>query len=144
MFSVCVCILGLMCLTFLLLRDVFEEFKIMFGSLVVFHAWLHSYLCFSPLKKLFLSNLDSFSTPGYLSRFSTSFYRNLDSFLTTKWIDRQTFWTLDSLSTVGGSIELFYYLFYWSTTLFLEQVKLILYLIQTLLFPILDPWQGEG
>ena len=33
------------------------------GSLVELHAWLHSYLCFSLLEKLFLSNLDSFSTP---------------------------------------------------------------------------------
>ena len=61
----------------------------LFGSLVELHAWLHSYLCFSLLEKLFLSNLDSFSTPGYLSSFSNSFYRNLDSF-----------------SIVGGSIKL--------------------------------------
>ena len=35
----------------------------LFGSLVELHACLHSYLCFSLLEKLFLSNLDSFSTP---------------------------------------------------------------------------------
>ena len=66
------------------------------GSLVELHAWLHSYLCFSFLEKLFLSNLDSFSTPGYLSSFSTSFSHYLDSF-----------------SIVGGSIEFLYYLFCW-------------------------------
>ena len=33
------------------------------GSLVELHAWLHSYMCFSLLEKLFLSNLDSFLTP---------------------------------------------------------------------------------
>ena len=38
------------------------------GSLVELHAWLHSYLCFSCLEKLFLSNLDSFSTlPRHLA-----------------------------------------------------------------------------
>ena len=31
-------------------------------SLVELHAWLHSYLYFSLLEKLFLSNLDTFST----------------------------------------------------------------------------------
>ena len=82
------------------------------GSLVELHAWLHSYLCFSLLEKLFLSNLDTSSTPGYLSSFSTS-YLNLDSFSIAMWIDRQTFWTLDSFSIASGSIELLYYLFYW-------------------------------
>ena len=75
------------------------------GSLVELHAWLHSYLCFSLFEKLFLSNLDSFSTPSFLSSFSTSSYRNLDSFSTVRWIDRDFFWTLDSISTTGGSIE---------------------------------------
>ena len=69
------------------------------GSLVELHAWLHSYLCFSFLEKLFLSNLDTSLTPGYLSSFSTSFYHNLDSFSTTRWIDFQNFWTLYSFST---------------------------------------------
>ena len=78
----------------------------LFGSLVEWHAWLHSYLCFSLLKKLFLSNLDSFLTPDYLSSFSPSFYRNLDSFSTARWIDWDFFWFLESFSTVGGLIEL--------------------------------------
>ena len=80
--------------------------------LIELHALLYSYLCFSLLEKLFLSNLDSFSTPGYLSSFSTS-YLNLDSFSTAMWIDRQTFWTLDSVLTASGLIELLYYLFCW-------------------------------
>ena len=78
----------------------------LFGSLVELHACLHSYLCFSLLEKLFLSNLDSFSTPDYLSSFSTSSYRNLDSFSTARWIDRDFFWILDSFLTTGRSIEL--------------------------------------
>ena len=57
--------------------------------------------------------LDTSSTPGYLSSFSTSFYHNLDSFSTARWIDRQTFWTLNSFSIAGGSIKLLYYLFCW-------------------------------
>ena len=88
------------------------------GSLVELHAWLHSYMCFSFLEKLFLSNLDTSSTPRYLSSFSTSSYRNLNSFLTARWIDRQTFWTLDSFLMASGSIELVYYLFCW---LFLDR-----------------------
>ena len=74
----------------------FWELKMLIGSLVKLHAWLHLYLCFSLHKKLFLSNLNNFLTLGYLPNFSTSFYRNLDSFLTARWINRQTFWTLDS------------------------------------------------
>ena len=64
----------------------------LFGSLVELHHWLHSYMCCSLLEKLFLSNLDSSSTPGYLS--------------TTRWIDQDFFWILDSFSTTSGSIEL--------------------------------------
>ena len=40
----------------------FWEFKMMFGFLVELHVWLHSYLCFSLLEKLFLNNLDTSST----------------------------------------------------------------------------------
>ena len=112
MFSVCVCFFGIYVLKIVVERW-FWGFIRLFGSLVELYAWLHSYLYFSPLEKLFLSNLDSFSTPGYLSSFSTSFYRNLDSVSTARWIDRQTFWTLDSFSTVGGLIELLYYPFCW-------------------------------
>ena len=52
--------------------------------------------------------LDTSSTPSYLSSFSTSSYRNLDSFSTARWIDQDFFWILDSFSTAGGSIELFF------------------------------------
>ena len=57
----CVC-LGSMCLKIVVERW-FWEFKMLIGSLVELHAWLHSYMCFSLLEKLFLSNLDSFLTP---------------------------------------------------------------------------------
>ena len=108
---VCVCVFEIFVLKITVERW-FWELKMLIGSLVELHAWLHSYLCFSLLEKLFLSNLDTSSTPGYLSSFSTS-YLNLDSFSTAMWIDRQTFWTLDSFSIASGSIELLYYLFYW-------------------------------
>ena len=52
--------------------------------------------------------LDTYSTPVYLSSFSTSSYRNLDSFLPARWIDRDFFWTVNSFSTAGGSIKLFF------------------------------------
>ena len=59
---------------------------------------------FSFLKNYF----QAISTPGYLSRFSTSSYRNLDSFSTARWIDRDFFWALNSFSTASGSIELLF------------------------------------
>ena len=111
---VCVCVLGSMCLKIFVKRW-FWELKMLIGSLVELHTWLHLYLCFSLLEKQFLSNLDTSSTLGYLSSFSTSSYRNLNSFSTARWIDQQTFWTLDSFSTTSGSIEPFYYLFRWIT-----------------------------
>ena len=106
------CVFGIYMLKIVVKRW-FWGFLMLIESLVELHAWLHSYLCFPPLEKLFLSNLNSFSTPGYLTSFSTSFYRNLDSFSTARWINQQTFWTLDSFSIAGRSIELLYYLFYW-------------------------------
>ena len=66
-----------MCLK-IVVKRCFWEFKMLFGSLVVLHAWLHSYLCFSLLEKLFLSNLDT--------------CRNLKLFLV-------------AISIAGGSIE---------------------------------------
>ena len=57
-----------------------------FGSLVVLHVWLHSYLCFSLLKKLFLK---AFSTPPQhlaICRASKLFF-------------------LIAISTPGGSIK---------------------------------------
>ena len=124
---VCVCV-GSMCLKISVERW-FWELKMLIGSLVELHAWLHSYLCFSFLEKLFLSNLDTSSTLGYLSSFSTSSYHNLDSFSTTRWIDRQNFWTLYSFSTADGSIKLVYYLFCW----FLPQQILDSYICRRLL-----------
>ena len=82
-------VLGLMCLTFLLLRDVFEVFKMMFGSLVVLHAWLHSYLCFSLIEKLFLSNLDTFRYLAYLLRFSVDLLSQSRHLSIARWIDRE-------------------------------------------------------
>ena len=83
MFSVCVCF-GIYVLTFFLIKRCFWEFKMLFGSLVELHIWLHSCLCFSLLKKLFLKQsrqlLDTSWHLAHLSSSSASFYRNLDSF----------------------------------------------------------------
>ena len=51
--------------------------------------------------------LDTSLTSSYLSSFSTSSYHNLDSFSTTRWINRQTFWNLDSFLTASGSMSFF-------------------------------------
>ena len=78
----------------------------LFGSLVELHAWLHSCLCFSLLEKVFLSNLDTSSTSGYLLSSQTISYCNLDTSSTARWIEWESSWILNSFSTVGGSIEI--------------------------------------
>ena len=99
--------LGSMCLKIDVERC-FWKFKMFFGSLVVLHAWLHSYLCFSLLEKLFLSNLDTSRHLAYLSRSLVVCYRNRDSCLDSWWIDRENSWTLNSFSTAGGSIKILF------------------------------------
>ena len=89
----------------------FWVFKMLIRSLVELHAWLHSYLCFSLLEKLFLSNLHTSSTPGYLSSFQTFSYRNLNRSLIAWWINWESSWTLNSFSIAGGSIELLFSVF---------------------------------
>ena len=59
----CVCVFWDQNAYHFLVERWFWEFKMLIGSLVELHAWLHSYMCFSLLEKLFLSNLDSFLTP---------------------------------------------------------------------------------
>ena len=49
--------------------------------------------------------LDTSLILGYLSSFLTSSYRNLDSFSTARWINRDFFWILNSFSIAGWSIE---------------------------------------
>ena len=85
------------------------------GSLVELHALLHSYLCFSLLKKMIFklsrNLLNTSLTLGYLSSFQTFSYLNLNRSSTARWIDRESSWTLDSFSIAGGSIELLFYVF---------------------------------
>ena len=67
-------------LNIFIVKRCFWEVKMLFGSLVELHVWLHSCLCFSFLEKLFLSNLDTSRHLAYLSSSSVSFNRNLASF----------------------------------------------------------------
>ena len=98
-------------------RDDFESLKCWLDHwLSCMLDCIHIYVFFSSWEIVFKQSrqlLDTSSTPGYLSSFSTSSYRNLDSFSTTRWVNRQNFWTLDSFSIAGGLIELLYYLFCW-------------------------------
>ena len=70
---VCVCVLGSMCLTFLLLRDDFESSK------CCLDPWLSCmfdciYICvFLFFEKLFLSNLNNSSTPSLSIEFFSFF-----------------------------------------------------------------------
>ena len=57
------------------------------------------HICVFPFLKNYFQAI---STLGYLSRFSTSSYRNLDSFSTVRWINRDFFWILDSCSIDRG------------------------------------------
>ena len=51
------------------------------------------------------------SLTGYLSSFQTFSYPNLNRSSTTRWIDRESSWTVDSFSITGGSIEILFYVF---------------------------------
>ena len=76
--------------------------------------WIH--ICVFPSWKtgfkLSRHLLDTSSTPGYLSSFQTFSYRNLNRSSTTRWIDRESSWTLDSFSISGGLIELLFLCLY--------------------------------
>ena len=98
---VCVCVFGIH-----VLKIVVESLK----------CWLDNWLscmldcihiCVFPYWKTVFKQ-SHFLTAGYLSSFSTSSYRNLDSFSTTRWIDKDFLWILNSFSTAGGSIELLF------------------------------------
>ena len=70
-----------------------------FGSLVVLHAWLHSYLCFSLLENPFLSNLDTSRYLAYLTRFLVDFLSQSRHLSIARWIDRESSCSLDSFLT---------------------------------------------
>ena len=105
----CVCVFGIIVLNIFVERF-FWELKMLTGSLVELHAWLHSYLCFSLLEKRFLSFLDTSSIPPWhlaiCRALKLYFYRNLNRSSTARWIDRESSWTLNSFLIAGGSIEL--------------------------------------
>ena len=78
-----------------IVKRCFREFKMLFGSLVVLHARLHSYLCFSLLEKLILSILDTSSTP-------------LDTWPICRDFKLFLFAISIAVSTAGGSIVLLF------------------------------------
>ena len=129
LFSVCVCFWDPCALKIFVERS-FWELKMLFGSLVELHTWLHSFLCFSPLEKLFLKSwLDTSSIAGYLSSFLKLFLIAISTaprhlvdqsrkFLTSRqlldtwWIDRASFlllvfFFLNNFSTLYLSTLLF-------------------------------------
>ena len=108
--GVCVCVC--VCALNIFVERWFWELKMLTGSLFELYAWLHSYLCFSLLEKWFLSYLNTSSiSPRHLAicrALMLCSYRNLDRSSTTRWIDRESSWTFDSLSTASGLIELLF------------------------------------
>ena len=84
----CVCVFGIHVLK-IAFESWFWEIYLVFGSLVELHAWLHSYLCFSLLEKLFWK---AGSTPP--------------RYLAICWASLAfSYHNLASTSTLGGSIE---------------------------------------
>ena len=75
------------------------EVYMVFGSLVVLHVWLHSCLCFSLLKKLFLKA--SLTPPRHLAIHRASklfFFSQSRHLLNTWWINQESSCLLDSFS----------------------------------------------
>ena len=73
----------------------------LFGSLVEFHVWLHSYLYFSLLEKLFLRNLDNSSTPldtWLIYRAHLLFSSQSRHLSIVRWINQEISCLLDSSS----------------------------------------------
>ena len=110
------------------------------GSLVELHALLHSYLCFSLLKKMIFklsrNLLNTSLTLGYLSSFQTFSYRNLNRSSTTRWIDQESSWPFDSFSIAGGSIELLFCVF----ASFLDTSSATVFVDVVFLDTFLDRW----
>ena len=115
MFSVCVCFGDPCAQNFLDWETILRDFFVLIGSLVELYVWLHSYLCFSPLEKLFWKSwLDTSSIPCYLSSFSNLFLNAISTpprylvdrstkllpswyLLDTWWINRASVLEFDSL-----------------------------------------------
>ena len=108
---VCVCVFGIIVLNIFVERW-FWELKMLTGSFDELHVWLHSYLRFSLLEKRFLSYLDTSSIPprhpAICRALRLCSYRNLDRSSTTRWIDQESSWTLNSFSIASGSIKLLF------------------------------------
>ena len=104
----CVCFGNSCSQFFFWLRDFWEIF-VLIGSLVELYVGLHSYLCFSPLEKLFWK---AGLTPPWnlaICRASQAFFLTQSRhLLDTWWIDRESSCLLDSFLTSGGSIELLF------------------------------------
>ena len=115
----CVCVFGIIVLNIFVERW-FWELKILIGSLVKLHAWLHSYLCFSLLEKRVLSYLDTSLIPAQ----HLAIYRASKLFLIAISIDPRQLGGL--IEKVPGPLIASRYLVDWSSfcscvfTLFLD------------------------
>ena len=105
----CSCVFEIHVLLKSLLRDVFESLKCYLDHWLIcildcIHVcvFLLSKNCF---EKQARHLLDTSSIASYLSSFLSFFLLQSCQHLDTWWIDRQSFWPLDSFSTPGGSIK---------------------------------------
>ena len=106
---VCVCVLEILVLKIFWIERLFWEIFVLIRSLVELYVGLHSYLCFSHLKKLFWKA--GSTPPRYLTIYRASqafFLTQSRHLLDTWWINQESFCLLDSSSTPGGSIELLF------------------------------------
>ena len=94
-----VCVFGIHVLKIGVKRWFWKVYMV-FGSLVVLHIWLHSYLCFSLFEKMFLKACST--PPRHLATCWASklfFLSQSRHLLDTWWIDRESSCLLDSFST---------------------------------------------
>ena len=107
----CVCILEILVLKifFFWIERLFWKTFVLIGSLVELYVGLHSYLCFSHLKKMFWKA--GSTPPRYLAicRASQAFFLTQSwHLLDTWWIDWESSCLLNSSSTPSGSIKLLF------------------------------------
>ena len=108
---VCVCVFGIHVLKNCCWKMILKVQNVVwiFGWVACFIAFVSVFfLSWKTDFKLSRHLVETSSTPGYLSRSETFSYCNLDRSSTAGWIDRESSWTLDNFSIVGGSIKLLF------------------------------------
>ena len=122
---VCVCVcFGIYVLNTFHVERWFWEFKMLFGSLIELHVWLHSCLCFSLVEKLFFKQSQHLSTPSLSIELFSFFLSQSRYLLIARSIYQATFCPLNSSSTAPQSIELLFAVDTYSIAISIDPLKL--------------------